>query len=201
MSSDIKIKRLTSTEDPQFRRALAIYKQGFEPLERLEDERLKVLVNKGFYQIWLALDEDDTVLGMGIMVKAKGDPFAWLEFMAVDEDLRSRGIGSRLMEFFIDQAEDREGLLLEVQIPHQAKDPEERHIRNRRIAFYQRHGLLLLDHIPYQMKTAEGGVSMYLMHRPQSGFSPLTGKTLEDTVRFSIKKRREGYGEHKEHMA
>lgn len=85
---------------------------------------------------------------------------ALLDYYAVDSTMRGTGLGSE----FLSQLKsflDISGLIIESELPHEAKDQKDELIRLRRIQFYQRNGAILS---PYEWHAF--GVGYHLMWLP-----------------------------------
>ena len=136
------------------------------------DERLVVLDDEGREPVGIAL------------LRRLGDTdMCFVRYLAVDPGLRDRGLGSRLVALLCDMLRsDGIGvLLLDVEKPV----GEHAHDDERRIAFYRRCGLDLLDVPDYAPpEHGETGeiVPLLLMGRVLDGGPPLTGVHLEDAV-------------------
>ena len=75
------------------------------------------------------------------------DEFLYIEHFAVKETLRNTGLGGRLLDAFLE--EKKSPLVLEVELP-------ENPLTQRRIAFYERHGLVYNDY-PYMQPPLRRG--------------------------------------------
>lgn len=162
--------------------ARAIYEASFPPslrapwadlVEHRPDERFVVLV-----------DSDETPVGI-TLIRRLGDTYmAFVRYLAVDPTRRDRGLGTQLVAH-LRQALRSDGigvLLLDVEKPMGAHAEDDR----RRIAFYERCGLTLLDVPDYAPpEHGETGeiVPLLLMGEVLDGRAPLTGVRLDAAVR------------------
>ncbi len=88
----------------------------------------------GFY-------ENEVLLAYAYFVAPKGQDFVLLDYFAIIEGKRGKGIGSKAVELLGESIE--KSIVLETEHPAFYKDEEDRVTRLRRIAFYERNGLLL----------------------------------------------------------
>lgn len=117
---------------------------------------------------------------------------AFLVYLAIDEQQRSSGYGGSLLEYAWSASAKRSrergysplGLIWEVDIPGAAATPAEKLLRQRRVAFFQRHGGILLPHI-YRQPPVNGteAVPMQLMFRPAPGVPPPGDQTIDALIR------------------
>ena len=142
-------------------------------VEHRPDERFVVLV-----------DADATPVGMTLIRRLGDTDMAFVRYLAVDPSRRDRGLGAQLVAH-VREALRSDGigvLLLDVEKPMGAHARDDR----RRIAFYERCGVSLLDVPDYAPpEHGETGeiVPLLLMGAVLDDGAPLTGSRLEDAVR------------------
>lgn len=162
--------------------ARAIYEASFPPSLRAPwadlvahrpDERFMVLARG-----------DTSVAGI-VLIRRLGDTaMAFVRYLAVDPSTRDRGLGSQLVAHLREalRADGIGVLLLDVEKPQGAHAEDDR----RRIAFYERCGLALLD-VPGYAPPEHGEtgeiVPLLLMGEVLDGGPPLTGSRLDAAVR------------------
>jgi GNAT superfamily N-acetyltransferase len=136
------------------------------------DERFVVLI-----------DVDATPVGM-VLIRQLGDTrMAFVRYLAVSPDRRDRGLGAHLVAQMREslRAEGIGVLLLDVEAPHGEHAADDR----RRISFYQRCGLDLLD-VPEYAPPEHGEtgevVPLLLMGEVLDSGAPLTGSRLAAAV-------------------
>ena len=106
---------------------------------------------KPFTMIMSALERDayicygalveESILAYAFFVKCGND--ALIDYYAVREDMRDAGIGSRFIQELISgPLQGMNCVLLEVEDPDCSQDVRERDIRNSRLSFYTRNGLV-----------------------------------------------------------
>lgn len=141
-STTIRLCEPSTVFDEAWRR---LYEAAFPAGEREPEEKLQRLMAEGKLLYHRTLTEQGDLLGFTMVSLASN--FSFLAYMATDPARRSSGIGSkhlkRLVEVLKEQFPNHIGLFLEIE----ATDPdtielteEERVIRKRRLAFYQRVG-------------------------------------------------------------
>lgn len=83
--------------------------------------------------------------------------------LAVSESARGQGIGTQVLDALAQAHQEAHPLLIvEVELPGDAKEPDERQLRQRRVAFYERAGFTAYPSVDYAAFT----VKMMLMARP-----------------------------------
>ncbi len=98
-----------------------------------------------------------------------GERCVLCSFLAVEPELRGRGVGSAVLERLAALYAGSDALIVEVERPELATGEADRLHRERRIAFYERAGFALARGLDY----AIWGVPMHLMARPLSpAFNP-----------------------------
>jgi len=115
----------------------AVYLHSFPPEERRPWEQIVCPENAGG-PVLLAIDDGSGVCA-GLLTFWEFDAFVYIEHFAVSPALRGTGVGSRAIECFI--ASRTKPVVLEVE-PENVSDP----MTLRRISFYRRHGLEILDY-------------------------------------------------------
>jgi GNAT superfamily N-acetyltransferase len=163
--------------------ARAIYEASFPPslrapwsdlVDHRPDERFVVLIDG---------DSDAAAVGIALIRRLGDTGMAFVRYLAVDPTLRDRGLGTQLVAH-LREALRGDGigvLLLDVEKPAGVHAEEDR----RRIAFYERCGLALLDVPDYSPpEHGETGeiVPLLLMGEVLDGGLPLTGERLDEAV-------------------
>lgn len=162
--------------------ARGIYEESFPPslrapwtalVDHRHDERFVVLA-----------DTDGTAVGITLIRRLGDTDMAFVRYLAVDPARRDRGLGSQLVAQLRELLRDGGVgvLLLDVEKPLGAHAEDDR----RRIAFYQRCGLELLD-VPDYSPPEHGAtgeiVPLLLMGEVLDGGATLTGSRLDEAVR------------------
>ncbi|TEX51804.1 MAG: hypothetical protein B7C55_03630 [Actinomycetales bacterium mxb001] len=132
----------------------------------------------------LLILEEDAPVAFALIRHLGDTAFTFVRYFAVDATRRGGGYGARLLADLCDYltARGRTALLLDVEDP--AADPD--HLEHvRRIDFYQRHGVLLLDvadYAPPEHGSTGEVVPLLLMGRPLGDGPPLVGEHLSVAV-------------------
>ncbi len=124
-----------------------IYETSFSPALRESYTALITPVMTGTATLYLA-SLNRTVGGFALTAPLSIPGVNYLSYFAVDPAQRGQGIGGVLFRFLLDDAYRRTGdteLLWEVERPEPGAGPDDPN--RRRIAFYRRHGGVILDHV------------------------------------------------------
>lgn len=162
--------------------ARAIYEASFPPslrapwadlVDHRDDERLLILDDSAFGPA-----------GMALVRRLGQTDMAFVRYLAVDPARRDRGLGTDLVTHLRHalRSDGVGALLLDVEEPIGEHAEQDR----RRIAFYQRCGIDVLDVPDYAPpEHGETGeiVPLLLMGEILDGGQPLTGTRLRDAVR------------------
>ncbi|MCI0476220.1 MAG: GNAT family N-acetyltransferase, partial [Anaerolineales bacterium] len=135
------VAQLSHLAPVQFEQLRAIYDDSFPPHERADFSFLVDSIASGARWFFAATRNDD-LLGFAIIVPDIARDAHLLDYLAVSRDARGGGIGGILLRHVVDATRasgNIAGILLEVE-PDDEGDADERAIRQRRIAFYARHG-------------------------------------------------------------
>jgi ribosomal protein S18 acetylase RimI-like enzyme len=120
----------------------------------------------------------------------------FLEYLAVAEQSRDRGLGTETWNEALEQAGGAEAarIVLEVEPPSDAAvGSEERHQRERRVRFYERRGVVTLPIASFMAPTMIGDATerFQLMARPAANESP---PDSEQSLALARSLLIEGYG-------
>ncbi len=156
------IRTLTELDTPLGQQVLDIYEQSFPEAERdpVEDvaESLRNLTPNAEITHLRVLVEEEVVVGFTYFATYRDYYLGYLKFIAVREDIRGKGYGPILLQDAIQQirADGKQatgwpylGLVLEVERPEMAENDIDRHLRERRIQFYQRNGAVMFEAMDY----------------------------------------------------
>lgn len=121
-------------QDPQWDQVKAIYMEAFPKAERKPFFLLRRAARKGKADLWLALD-GETVAGFIAVVPYRD--MVMVEYLAVSNQIRSKGTGSKLLAEVCRQYAGHRILLMIEQIDKHADNYEQRTARKR---FYLKNG-------------------------------------------------------------
>ena len=161
--------------------ARAIYEASFPPSLRAPWSDLTH--HRGDEEFLVLVADDRDVLGTALVRRLGETDIAFVRYLAVDPAHRGRGLGEMLVAMLRDRlrATGVAALLLDVEKPVGAHAEDDR----RRIAFYERCGLSLLD-VPGYAPPEHGEtgeiVPLLLMGQALDDGAPLAGSRLADAV-------------------
>lgn len=130
----IKLRRITSPEDADFKKLAELYTEAFPPEERRNIPQLEKLLQQQPDMYYNAIECDGQLAGL--FVYWNFQDFWYLEHLAVYADMRNKKIGQQVLDFVRDNLPGSR--LLEV-------EPAEEEMAVRRIGYYQRNGYKILD--------------------------------------------------------
>ena len=155
-----------------------IYNEAFPLTEREPPQVIVSSLEMGVGQALAARSNGETI-AIATTHLLKNPPAVFLVYLATKKGLRGRGLGGELLEHawksgcqkLSEHGFPVTGLVAEVDAPDQSDDREEKHLRERRIAFFARHGVELLSRA-YTQPAVDGTttVPMRLVFRPAQDF-------------------------------
>lgn len=157
----------------------ALYDATFPSSERDPHDVVLATIreNRGFA---MRARTHERTCGLATAHLLRRPPVPFLVYLAVAPELRSHGVGGRLLERVWAHAREcyaaerdaiePEGLVWEVEIPERATDARDAGVRRRRIAFFERLGGRVCPG-EYTQPPIDGAtlVPMHLMFRPAPG--------------------------------
>lgn len=111
-----------------------LYRRAFPRYERKPFKIIRSMRREGRTDIWLA-EEDGHFAGLAVTINSS--EIILLDYLAVHEKMRDKGVGSAFLTALLDKYTGR-GLFVEIEAPDR-DDPTG--IKRRRKAFYLRNGL------------------------------------------------------------
>ena len=165
-----------------------IYEASFP--ESLRSEWAEIGGHRPDEELLVLLDGEP--VGFALMRHLGDTGYSFVRYFAVDESLRGRGLGGRLMRGLVAVLEERgcRAVLLDVEDPDD--DPAHREEGRRRIAFYERQGLALLpvaEYAPPDHGSTGEQVALLPMGMALAGHPPLQGETLDEAIRATMRYR------------
>ena len=107
----------------------------------------------------LILSKDDVDVAYSICAAGQGKSFVLISLMAVFEQHRGEGVGTAFLHELGNNYTDKQGIIVEVERPADAKTEVDKELRGKRIRFYEKAGFCLVPNIIYSI----WGVPMHLM--------------------------------------
>lgn len=150
----LSLRRLTSAADSRFDALYAIYRESIAPREQKPKAELAAMVSKPEYRFFAA-QEGERMAGFSIALFMTAEGFCLLEYLAVDETFRRRGLGSELFQQTINVIREQAGaipILLEVDSDREPGPDQD--IRRRRRDFYRRLGCRRIANCAYILPLA-----------------------------------------------
>ncbi|MBN1903413.1 GNAT family N-acetyltransferase [Candidatus Sumerlaeota bacterium] len=180
--NDLRFHEINSINDDLLLPWLDLYEKAFPPEEKvLVSLFLSKLKKRADLQsppnecFLSAIDKEKNLLCISFFSISPKNQVAFLWYLAVQENLRNKGIGSLAYRETISRCQRHDNLkaaIFEVEIPEKAPDLEHKKLSERRIKFYKRHGAKLIGGVDYfqQVGSHQPPVPMYLMIHPFKSF-------------------------------
>jgi len=147
----------SNPSDRQIKEIRTLYLEAFPKEERKPFELILEKVRLGQGELLAIEDDRGEFLGLAITLAHKD--ILLLDYFAIREDLRGRGVGGRAIEMLLEKYSDRR-FILETEDPDE-KGAANREERVRRLGFYLSHGLVEMDFRVWlfgvEMKILSGG--------------------------------------------
>ncbi len=136
--------RIVPTDVERWQKVWELYEVSFPKAEkRKENDHIRAMENEMFHP--LSAWEGDELIG--IIFYWEWENFRYVEYLAINTDIRGQGHGSRLLRFLREQ---NHTVILEI-------DPLSNELSVRRLQFYERAGFFLtpyrFEHLPYRLET------------------------------------------------
>lgn len=143
--------------------ARAVYtgrgQQDFPPNELKPFPTIEKLINSGCYECCGFYEkENDALCAYAFMMADLETNMLLLDYFAVCEEVREKGYGSVAIGLLKEDYTKWDGMIFEVEDDDTAGTEEEKLIRQRRIAFYERNGVVMT-----KQKSRAFGVDFKLM--------------------------------------
>ena len=116
--------------------------EAFPQSELRPYRNIETLYQNGFY-VCYGLYEEEKLLAYAYFSRTSNGRYTLLDYYAVLKELRGTGIGSRFFPLLREKMQDMDGILIEVESVESTDDEEEKHLRRRRIAFYEKNGCVM----------------------------------------------------------
>lgn len=147
------LRKIQPDEFEQFHELLEL---NFPKNERRTKSSQKKLLELDCYTIYIEKEKNDIV---GFFAEWSNNEFRFIEHLAVNENYRGKGTGSRLLKEYHEL--NNLPVILEV-------EPPEDNIQKRRVSFYERSGynLTSFGYIQPPLYEGEGTIPLVLMSYP-----------------------------------
>lgn len=124
-----------------------IYKEYIDVFPTKQQKPLKFIQNGISKEIMEILEiiENDKIVGFFILNKIKEDGYFQLDYFAIFKRYQSKGYGSKAIKELIKYCEKSKGIFIEIEKIENAKNEEEKNIRQRRANFYEKLNFQKLD--------------------------------------------------------
>ncbi len=110
--------------------------------ERKPISSIRRMAKEGIYTGYGLFEKEGELLAYGFFTILPDKKTILLDYFAVMEQYRSCGIGSSFLKYTETALADYDGILIESENPDYAANEEERLVRDKRIAFYNRNGAI-----------------------------------------------------------
>jgi ribosomal protein S18 acetylase RimI-like enzyme len=157
-----------------FRQAMRIYLAEFPADSRLPVSRVRSLLRAGEYQLLVAQDQDaGGVLAMALIWVCGRPAFVHLDYIAVRQECKGRGIGTALYRWLVKHVQKlsprAQLLTLEVE--------------DDLVSFYRRSQTRILQNVPYLFPGLHGPIPMHLMVYDRQGRKTLDRALVQRLIR------------------
>ena len=166
----MKFDRIENAQDPLFQAVWNVYGNSFPSYEKRTLIQQKKLFRKKEYSLFAVLEMRKF---LGFLNTWDFDSFLFIEHFAVKEELRGKGIGTKILQNFIQkQKKHRKDIILETERPNV------NFAAKKRIVFYERLGfrLCLENYMQPPYSTKKKPVPLFLM---QHGKKILSDEFIE----------------------
>lgn len=136
---NIRLKDFDIENDNEFNFFTHLYNQSFPIEERRSISNIFYLLNHNKrYSIKVVVNDEDKLVGL--LCYWTFDEFVYAEHLAIDTNVRGKGLGTKVMNCFVDEI--NKPLILEIEIP-------DNEISQRRLNFYLRQGFTYWEDLEY----------------------------------------------------
>jgi len=150
----IKIKKLSTSDSQFFEQVKTIYLNSFPASERQEPSVFTDRFLSGESIFFVILSKENQVLAMCSLFDLHTHDFVLLDYLAVEESNRDKGLGAILFQAIKEWAfKNFKKIIIEVENPLYGED---RLDKERRISFYERQGAQLLTGVRYLLPPLDG---------------------------------------------
>lgn len=145
--------KVKDTNSSEFTQAMIIFTESIPTAERQSVEAIKERVSIGKEQLYTA-STDGEVAFMALLYPLEDTQFVLLDYLAVKQQHRKRGLGSEFLRNVYTIAGLKNKLLIcEVEDPNVGVDQD---TRQRRVYFYRKNGAKILKNVHYLLPPLQG---------------------------------------------
>ncbi len=177
-----KFSEVKDTDSHEFNSAINIYIQAIPATERQSIDTIKQRVSSGKEKLFIESIDGEVAL-MALLYPLEGTEFVLLDYMAVKEEYRKRGVGSEFLKNIYTVTGWKNKLfILEVENPKTGTDQE---TRQRRVYFYRKNGAKILKHVHYVLPPLQGNslIDMILLVISQNRrLLWLSGEAIKEVI-------------------
>lgn len=167
----MRFETLGRLDDRLWPAALELYHEAF-PKGSKPDRIIEATFEKGFGLLYAGLEENGRMDAMAFAGIARETNALLIDYLAVREELRGRGIGARFVAEIVRDARERklDGIIIEAEA-----DPEPDNLA--RIRFWERCGFTATEYVHQYVWVPEPYRALYLSFGTNPNF-PTDGKEL-----------------------
>ena len=176
----MEFREINKTDSSEFQQAMEIYLEAFPANERHPLATIVDRVNQGLSRLYVTSSHGEIAF-LALLWPLKETDFVLLDYMATKANHRGQGIASAFLTTLRDELINTgKHLILEVENP-QFGDPQE---KERRVAFYKRHGARELEDVKYLLPPLDGTTptEMILMIFPEYSDEKISGALVKNLI-------------------
>lgn len=177
----MEFKEIKQIDSNEFREAMEIYTEAFPANERHSAHLIAERVQEGLSKLYVA-SSDDEIIFLALLWPLKTTEFILLDYMATKVTHRAKGIASAfLTELRKRLTSTKQYLIMEVEDPQFGDRQKE---KEKRIAFYKRHGAKVLEGVRYLLPPLNGSIptEMILMVFPEYSRKEIGGALIKSMI-------------------
>lgn len=182
----LQISEITDINHPDFPEALQIYIDSFPANERHDSPVIEQRIENKFSQLFVGKLQD-RVACIALLYQLNHPKFILLDYLGTDQNYRSQGLGTQIMEYLFKILEkSQKTLIIEVENPDYGDDREE---KVRRVKFYKRLGGKILKNVRYILPALSGDIptEMILMVLPEYQGGKIEGELVKVLIKQMYK--------------
>jgi len=158
-------------------------KKDFDEVELKDFDVMQSLLQEGIYKLFILEDTKLKLeIGYAVVVQIIDEGVLWLDYLAVEENLRNNGYGSNFIKILQETTKSK-NIFIEVEMPIEQVG-KKREIQLRRINFYQKNNAkkVDIDYI-YPSKTEEFPMFLFVI-----GEGDTSNNKLKNVIKYIFEK-------------